>query len=80
MQTDLIKSIKAFKEFEKNFSHFFDDCERGFTNEVIISLSCQIQPPDKTIVSYKSIVKELYFIRQGIVKVRNSPDDELDTK
>lgn len=80
MQTDLIRSIKAFKDFEKNFSHFFDDCERGFTNEVIISLSCRISPPDKTIIGYKSVVKDLYFIREGMVQVHNNPDDELDNK
>ena len=36
MQTDLIQSTRVFKEFERQFSHFFEECERGFTNEMII--------------------------------------------
>jgi hypothetical protein len=36
MQTELIKNTRTFSEFEKSFNHFFDECERGFTNELII--------------------------------------------
>ena len=45
MKTDLIHHIRVFKEFERSFSHFFEECERGFTNEVIISLYCRIYGP-----------------------------------
>ena len=73
MQTDLIKSTRVFREFEKAFNHFFDECERGFTNELIISMYCRLNTPGKTVISYKSNVKEMYFIRQGVVEVFN-PD------
>ena len=36
MQTEVIETI--FSQFRKDFSHFFDPCETGFTNEVIINL------------------------------------------
>lgn len=63
MQTDLIQNTRVFKEFEKSFNHFFEECERGFTNELIISMYCRIYTPGKTVISYKSNVKEMYFIR-----------------
>lgn len=62
MKTDLIQHIRVFKEFEKSFSHFFEECERGFTNEVIISLYCRIYGPGQKVITYKSDVKEIYFI------------------
>jgi hypothetical protein len=42
MQTELIQNTRVFKEFERNFSHFFEECERGFTNELIIGMYCRI--------------------------------------
>ena len=43
---------------------------------------CRIYTPDKTVISHKSNVKELYFIRQGIVEIFNNqdkiPDPESD--
>jgi hypothetical protein len=41
-QTKIIQETKTFKEFEKNFEHFFEDCERGFTNELIINMFCRL--------------------------------------
>ena len=38
MQTDVIQGIKSFRDFEKCFNHFFSECERGFTNELIINM------------------------------------------
>ena len=35
MQTEVIQGTRAFREFEKAFNHFFGECERGFTNELI---------------------------------------------
>lgn len=67
MQTELIKQTKVFNEFEKNFSHFFEECERGFINEFIIGMYCRIVPSGKTIVSFATNFKEIYFIRSGIV-------------
>jgi hypothetical protein len=76
MQTDLIQNTRVFKEFEKSFNHFFEECERGFTNEMIINMFCRIQNPGKTVISYKSNVKEMFFIRQGLVEVYNNENDE----
>jgi len=42
MKTAVIKNIRVFKEFENAFSHFFEECERGFINEAILSLYCRI--------------------------------------
>jgi len=63
MQTDLIQNTRVFKEFERSFNHFFEECERGFTNELIIQMYCRISTPGKVVISYKSNVKEMYFIR-----------------
>lgn len=76
MQTKLIQMTQTFKDFEKNFEHFFDECERGFTNELIIQMFCRLFSHSKTVISYKSTVKDLYFIRQGIVEVFNNENDE----
>lgn len=78
MQTDLIQNTRVFREFERSFIHFFEECERGFTNELIINLYCRIYTPGKTVISYKSNVKEIYFIRQGLVEVFNNENDEKD--
>lgn len=77
MQTDLIQNTRVFKEFERSFNHFFEECERGFTNELIISMYCRIYTPGKTVISFKSNVKEMYFIRQGLVEVFNNENDEV---
>ena len=77
MQTELIQNTRVFQEFEKSFNHFFDECERGFTNELIINMFCRLYTPGRVVVSYKSNVKEVYFIRQGIVEVFNNENDEL---
>ena len=76
MQTDLIQNTRVFKEFERSFNHFFEECERGFTNELIIGMYCRIYTPGKTVISFKSNVKEMYFIRQGLVEVYNNENDE----
>ena len=77
MQTDLIKSMRVFQEFEHSFKDFFDECERGFKNELIISIYCRISYPGKTIIHYKSYVKEMFFIRKGVVEVFNNERDEI---
>lgn len=37
---------------------------------------CRIYTPGKTVISYKANVKEMYFIRQGLVEVFNNENDE----
>jgi len=39
---------------------------------------CRIYTPGKTVISYRSNVKEMYFIRQGLVEVFNNENDEID--
>jgi signal-transduction protein with cAMP-binding, CBS, and nucleotidyltransferase domain len=77
MQTELIIQTFQFKKFERSFNHFFEECERGFINELIINLYCRIYQPAKTVISYKSNVKEMYFIKQGIVEIQNNDHGSL---
>lgn len=39
---------------------------------------CRIYSPGKIVISYKSNVKEMYFIRQGLVEVFNNENDDLE--
>mmetsp|Transcript_393 Transcript_393/g.765 ORF Transcript_393/g.765 Transcript_393/m.765 type:complete len:733 (-) Transcript_393:49-2247(-) len=75
MQTELIANTSQFKQFENQFEHFFGDCERGFSNEIIINMYCRIYKPGRSVISYKSNVKELCFIKQGIVEVFCKDED-----
>lgn len=52
-----MQNTKTFKQFEEHFIHVFDECERGFTNELIIRMYCQIFNPGKPVINYKSSVK-----------------------
>jgi len=36
---------------------------------------CRIYTPGKTVISYKSAVKELYFLKSGTVEVFNNNND-----
>ena len=38
---------------------------------------CRLYTPGRVVISYKSNVKEVYFIRQGIVEVYNNDNDEI---
>lgn len=76
MQTELIQSTRTFKDFEKTFSHFFDECERGFTNDLIINMLCRFYMHDMCVIGYKTNVKEMYFIKQGYLEVYNNEKDD----
>lgn len=41
-------------------------------------LYCKLTKPGKTLISYKSSVKELYFITSGQVEVLNTEHDEIN--
>ena len=69
-QTDLINFL--FFEFKKHFATFFDPCEIGFTNEVIINLFARHMPPSQQLVSNGFKVEVFYFISEGYVSV-NGP-------
>lgn len=77
MQTKLIKATQTFDEFEKNFDHFFGECERGFINELIINMFCRLFTHGKVVLPYRSHVKQFYFIREGIVEIFNHENDEV---
>jgi len=76
MQTELIQSTRTFKDFERTFSHFFDECERGFTNDLIINMLCRFYMYDMCVIGYKTNVKEMYFIKQGYLEVYNNEKDD----
>ncbi len=60
MQTDIVLTV--FSEFRKKFKHFFDMCEQGFINEVIINLYARIYKGEHKLVGYKEKFNALYFI------------------
>ena len=78
MQTELIEKTKQFMDFQNSFSHFFEECEQGFRNEFLINMYCRICNPGQTVIAYKSNVKEVYFIKQGVVEVYNHYNDYID--
>jgi hypothetical protein len=43
---------------------------------MIINMFCRIQNAGRPVISYKGNVKEIYFIRQGLVEVYNNENDE----
>lgn len=51
MQTAVIETI--FGDFKNNFSHFFLNCEQGFTNEIIINMHCRTFDPGADVIVYK---------------------------
>ena len=61
----------VFKEFSKNFNIFFEHCEKGFSNELIINMYCRKYEPDTTIVAYGDKFSELLFVSEGSVQVYN---------
>ena len=77
IQTELIQNVAMFKEFERAFGHFFDECERGFINEVIVNLFVRTERPGKVLIPYYQKVEEISFIRQGVVEVYNNINDSV---
>jgi hypothetical protein len=53
------------------FRHFFEYCERGFINELIINMFARIYEPDTTIVNYGEKFRQVYFIQEGTVAMYN---------
>jgi signal-transduction protein with cAMP-binding, CBS, and nucleotidyltransferase domain len=41
---------------------------------------CRLYPPKKSVIGYRANVKQMFFIRQGIVEVFNSDVDSVDKK
>ena len=72
-----MKNTQTFKNFENNFDHLFSECERGFINELVINMFCQIYAPGRTVINYKSQVNQLYFVQCGTIECYNNEKDEL---
>ena len=68
MQTDLINLI--FGEFRRNFRHFFDPCDTGFINEIIISLLSRRYPKAKTgrlrLIRPEYKMEHVFFTLEGV--------------
>lgn len=60
-----------FKDFQMQFRHFFEFCERGFINELIINMFARIYEPDLTIVNYGEKFRQVFFICEGSVTMYN---------
>jgi hypothetical protein len=43
-------------------------------------LLCRIFTPGRVVIGYKANVKEMYFIRQGLVEVFNNEIDDKEIK
>ena len=48
---------------------FFEQTEQGFQNYLVVRMYCRIFEPDKIIVNFNKSVDEVYFIKQGQVRV-----------
>jgi hypothetical protein len=78
LQTEVIQQTYQFRRFERNLSHFFDECEQGFINEFIIELFCRLQLQDGApVISYSSRVQSIFFIMNSRVEVYNQAADEI---
>lgn len=69
MQSELIDLV--FGDFQKQFRHFFNLCEKGFTNELIINMYARIYQRGETLVDYRSKFNEIYFIFSGGISLFN---------
>lgn len=67
LQNDIC--LLLFKDFMKNFSHFFDSCELGFRNELIINLFVRRYPSGTKIAMKGKKLDQMFFICEGRVDV-----------
>ena len=67
MQTKLVNFL--FFDFKKQFQAFFDPCEQGFKNELIVNLSSRSIPTGYCLQSPGRKVENFYFITEGFVSV-----------
>ena len=67
MQTDLVNFL--FAEFKKEHATFFDPCEVGFTNELIVNLTAFLMSPNHELAKPGIKMDMFYFISEGFVSV-----------
>lgn len=68
LQNEIIQSL--FSDFKaNNMQLFFEQTEQGFQNYLVVRMYCRIFEPDKIIVNFNKSVDEVYFIKQGQVRV-----------
>ena len=62
-QTEVIK--KLFGSFLEKFEHFFNGCEQGFINEMVINMYARTYRPGSVIYKQGTKMREVCFIYQG---------------
>ena len=68
LQNEIIQAL--FADFKaNNMQLFFEGTEQGFQNYILVRMYCRIFEPDKIIVNFNKSVNEVYFIKQGDVRV-----------
>lgn len=56
----------------EKFSTFFKPCEVGFRNEFVIQMYTREFPPGEEIVQLGKKFREIFFIMEGKVEMKNS--------
>ena len=67
MQSDLIEQI--FTPFIEQSSHLFNFCEKGFRNELIVSMQCLAFHPGEPVVEYGHHFKHYMLVSRGRVEL-----------
>lgn len=62
-QNELIRYL--FRDFRRNFSHFFDSCEQGFVNECIVNMFVRRYPIRHNLANRGKKMGNLFFIIEG---------------
>ena len=65
MQTHLVDFL--FSDFKRKFATFFDPCEIGFTNELIMNMTAFKMPHQFELASPDRRMDMFYFISEGLV-------------
>ena len=81
-QTVLLNHLSSFSDFRRNFRPFFDPCEQGFINEVLVNLAVRRFPGRKFkfVHKYGKRVEEMYFIVKGSFALSVSYFAKIDPK
>jgi signal-transduction protein with cAMP-binding, CBS, and nucleotidyltransferase domain len=67
LQNEIVDAL--FGNFKNQFKLFFMQTETGFQNYLITRMYCRTYEPDRLIVNYSERIEQVYFIRQGAVRL-----------
>ena len=70
MQTELVNLL--FKGGFTKFHHFFSQCEQGFLNEIIVSMSMRRMFDDEEIFLSGFKIEEVVFVREGAINLETN--------